>query len=123
LIEERPGLQPKTIDLYRYLLRRHLDPAFGSQSLADIREPHVRRWRLELGFWPGAPGGIRTRDPLLRRHSSRIAGSRLVSPDEAFSCRYDRRKSRGVAQSLSLLAPYLAPRIRHASRCSEDRKS
>ena len=26
-IEERPGLRPKTIELYRYLLRRHLVPA------------------------------------------------------------------------------------------------
>ena len=25
--EERPGLRPKTIELYRYLLRRHLVPA------------------------------------------------------------------------------------------------
>jgi len=50
-----------------------------------------------------------TCDPLVRRHSSTIAGSRLLSPDEAFSCRFDRGKSRGVAQSLSLLAPCLAP--------------
>jgi len=25
-IEERPGLRPKTSELYRYLLRRHLSP-------------------------------------------------------------------------------------------------
>ena len=47
-IEERAGLRPKTIEQYRYLLRRHLTPSFGSKSLADIREPHVRRWRKEL---------------------------------------------------------------------------
>lgn len=47
-IEERPGLRPKTIELYRYLLRRHLVPAFGTRSLAEIREPHVRRWRKDL---------------------------------------------------------------------------
>jgi Phage integrase, N-terminal SAM-like domain len=47
-IEERPRLRPKTIELYRYLLRSHLDPAFGSRSLADIKEPHVRRWRKNL---------------------------------------------------------------------------
>jgi hypothetical protein len=28
-IEERPNLRPKTIRLYRYLLRAHLQPAFG----------------------------------------------------------------------------------------------
>jgi integrase len=47
-IEERPGLRPKTIELYRYLLRRHLVPAFSTRSLAEIREPHVRRWRKDL---------------------------------------------------------------------------
>jgi integrase len=47
-IEERPGLRPKTIELYRYLLRRHLVPVFGTRPLAEIREPHVRRWRKDL---------------------------------------------------------------------------
>jgi integrase len=47
-IEERPGLRPKTIELYRYLLRQNLEPAFGSRALADIKEPHVRRWRKNL---------------------------------------------------------------------------
>jgi integrase len=46
-IEERPGLRPKTIELYRYLLRSHLAPAFGTMLVADIREPDVRRWRKE----------------------------------------------------------------------------
>ncbi len=47
-IEERPGLRPKTIELYRYLLRSHLGPAFSARALADIREPDVRRWRRNL---------------------------------------------------------------------------
>ena len=49
-IAERPGLRPKTIQLYRYLLRRHLATAtgFGRYAISEIREPHVRRWRKEL---------------------------------------------------------------------------
>jgi Phage integrase, N-terminal SAM-like domain len=47
-IEERPGLRPKTIELYRYLLRYHLDPPFSTRAMADIREPDVRRWRKNL---------------------------------------------------------------------------
>jgi integrase len=47
-IDERPGLRPKTIQLYRYLLRRHLDPRLGTRAMADIRDPLVRRWRKEL---------------------------------------------------------------------------
>jgi integrase len=47
-IEERPNLRPKTIRLYRYLLRAHLQPAFGSMSVAGVKEAHVRRWRKGL---------------------------------------------------------------------------
>lgn len=47
-IEERPGLRPKTVGLYRYLLRRHISPTFDTRALADIKEPHVRRWRKNL---------------------------------------------------------------------------
>ena len=47
-IEERPGLRPKTAELYRYLLRRHLIPAFDARPVAEIREPQVRRWRKDL---------------------------------------------------------------------------
>ncbi|MGD0042050.1 MAG: N-terminal phage integrase SAM-like domain-containing protein [Isosphaeraceae bacterium] len=47
-IDERPDLRPKTVELYRYLLRRHLVPTFGTRAMADIKEPHVRRWRKTL---------------------------------------------------------------------------
>ena len=45
-IEERPGLRPKTIQLYRYLLRRHLAPGFT--TVGTITDPDVRRWRADL---------------------------------------------------------------------------
>ncbi len=44
-IAERPDLRPKTVELYRYLLRRHLSPTFGTKGIAEVREPHIRRWR------------------------------------------------------------------------------
>jgi integrase len=47
-IDERLGLRPKTLQLYRYLLRRHLGPAFENKPVVAIREPQVRRWRKEL---------------------------------------------------------------------------
>jgi integrase len=47
-IDERPGLRPKTIQLYRYLLRRHLNPAFEARPIASTKEQHVRRWRKQL---------------------------------------------------------------------------
>jgi integrase len=45
-ITERPGLRPKTIQLYRYLLRRHLAPGFT--TLGAITDADVRRWRSDL---------------------------------------------------------------------------
>lgn len=47
-ITERPNLRPKTIQLYRYLLRRHLRPAFAGNTLAGITDADVRRWRSDL---------------------------------------------------------------------------
>jgi integrase len=47
-IEERPNLRPKTIQLYRYLLRRHLSPDLSALTIAGITEAHVRRWRKKL---------------------------------------------------------------------------
>ncbi len=47
-IEERPNLRPKTVTLYRYLLRCHIAPHFGIKTVAEIKEAHVRRWRKDL---------------------------------------------------------------------------
>jgi integrase len=46
-LDERPGLRPKTIQLYRYLVRRHLIPGFGAYTLAGITDADVRRWRAD----------------------------------------------------------------------------
>jgi hypothetical protein len=65
--------------------------------------------RLELRFRSGAPGRIRTRDPLLRRHLAGVAGGRLESLNMAISC-IDRGWAwLEVASELSPLAPFLAP--------------
>lgn len=47
-IEERPNLRPRTVDLYRWLYRRYLQPAFAGVQLADIDPAMVRRWRHDL---------------------------------------------------------------------------
>ena len=57
-----------------------------------------------------APGRIRTRDPLLRRHTLTVARRRWVWPDVASSCTDTGWTWPDVAQYLSPLAPQLAPR-------------
>lgn len=47
-VDERPNLRPNTLQVYRYVLHRHLEPSFGKVAIGDIRDAHVRRWRKEL---------------------------------------------------------------------------
>jgi integrase len=47
-ISERPGLRPKTVELYGYLLRKHIAPTLGPLPIADIQPGQVRRWRKHL---------------------------------------------------------------------------
>jgi integrase len=47
-IEERAGLRPRTVELYRWLLRRHITPWIGGVPLGKIDTPLVREWRARL---------------------------------------------------------------------------
>jgi integrase len=47
-IEERPGLRPKTVRLYGYLLRAHIAPHFAAVTIAGVTLARVRRWRKTL---------------------------------------------------------------------------
>jgi len=47
-IDERPGLRPKTITLYKYLLRSHIAPYFPAMTVAELTLSAVRRWRKKL---------------------------------------------------------------------------
>jgi hypothetical protein len=47
-ITERPGLRPRTVDLYRSLFRLHIAAHLGSVALGDLQPGEVRRWRAQL---------------------------------------------------------------------------
>ena len=47
-VEERPGLRPRTVELYEGLLRRHLVPQLGRLPLNGIDPARVREWRTAL---------------------------------------------------------------------------
>lgn len=47
-IVQRPGLRPRTMDLYRSLLRRHINPTLGDVSLGKLDTPLIREWRAKL---------------------------------------------------------------------------
>ena len=47
-IDERPGLRPKTVMLYSYLLRSHIAPYFPTMTVARLHLATVRRWHKKL---------------------------------------------------------------------------
>ncbi len=49
-IAERPNLRPRTVELYRWLLGRHVTPHLGNLALADLdgNPAVIRSWRAAL---------------------------------------------------------------------------
>src|SRR5260370_13025607 len=47
-ITERPGLRPRTIDLYRWLLRKHIAPELAGVPVGRMTAKLVREWRANL---------------------------------------------------------------------------
>jgi integrase len=47
-IAERPGLRPRTVDLYRWLLKKHIDPYLGGVPVGKLSARLVREWRATL---------------------------------------------------------------------------
>jgi hypothetical protein len=52
-MRSRTDLAERTVELYRWLLDRHIEPTFGSYSLEDIEPSDVRMWQCQLS--PKAP--------------------------------------------------------------------
>jgi Phage integrase, N-terminal SAM-like domain len=47
-ITERPGLRPRTMDLYRWLLRKHIEPHLGGAPIGRLSTQMIREWRATL---------------------------------------------------------------------------
>ncbi|RZS37830.1 integrase-like protein [Herbihabitans rhizosphaerae] len=46
-ITERPGLRPRTVELYRWLLRKHVGPGLGGVELGKLSTAIIRHWRAD----------------------------------------------------------------------------
>ena len=54
-INQHPRLRPRTVEVYRSLFRRHLEPSLGAIPLGQLDTATVREWRaslLEAGVSP-----------------------------------------------------------------------
>jgi integrase len=47
-ITQRPGLRPRTVDLYRWLLSKHIAPYLGDVPVGKLSTRLVREWRATL---------------------------------------------------------------------------
>ncbi|WP_327048819.1 site-specific integrase [Microbispora sp. NBC_01189] len=47
-IKERPGLRPKTVELYTWLLDRHIVPSLGGVAVGKLTTQMIRSWRAKL---------------------------------------------------------------------------
>jgi len=47
-IAQRPGLRPRTVDLYSWLYRKHIGPYLGAVPLNKLSIAMIREWRAEL---------------------------------------------------------------------------
>lgn len=46
-ITQRPGLRPRTVELYRWLLRKHIESGLGGVELGKLSTAVVRQWRAD----------------------------------------------------------------------------
>jgi integrase len=115
LITERE-LTTTTRQLYRSLLRHHLEPTFGAVNVADISPPFVRRWRAEklaAGTGPTTVAkayallrailGTAVADQMIRRNPCTIKGASTVHTPE---------RPTATVQEVYALADAIQPRYR-----------
>ncbi|MEU8344697.1 site-specific integrase [Spirillospora sp. NPDC048832] len=95
-IKERPGLRPRTVELYERLLRKHIEPTLGGISVGDISTSTVREWRATL-LDSGVSASVTAKayrllravlmtaaeeDGMIPRNPCRIKGAGDESPEE-----------------------------------------
>jgi integrase len=47
-IAQRPGLRVRTVDLYNWLLAKHIAPYLGGVPIGKLSTPMIRKWRADL---------------------------------------------------------------------------
>lgn len=95
-IKQRPKLRPRTVQLYEWLLRKHIAPYLGGMPLGVVDTPLVREWRAAL-LANGVSESMTAKayrllravfmtavreDELIRINPCRIPGADKENPDE-----------------------------------------
>jgi integrase len=95
-IEERANLRPRTVQLYRWLFGKHIEPHLGGVALGQLETPLIREWRAKL-LSEGVSIGMTAKayrllrailmtavneDRILVRNPCRVPGADRESPAE-----------------------------------------
>jgi integrase len=95
-IAQRPGMRPRTVDLYKWLLRKHIRPHIGALAISKLDAPTVRAWRAGL-LSSGVSQSVTAKsyrllravlmtavkeDEMIRTNPCRIPGADQEKPDE-----------------------------------------
>ena len=95
-IAQRPGLRPRTVEIYRGSLKRHIVPYLGGVPLGKIDSGMIREWRAEiLGKGTSVSEAAKAYrflravlmtavdDQLIPRNPCRIRGAGTERPEES----------------------------------------
>jgi integrase len=95
-VSQRPGLRPRTVELYRWLLRKHVAPDLGGVELGRLSTAVVRQWRADR-LAAGVSESVTAKayrliravlntavdeDKIIQRNPCRVRGADRESPDE-----------------------------------------
>ncbi|ROS41389.1 tyrosine-type recombinase/integrase [Amycolatopsis thermoflava] len=95
-ITQRPSLRPRTVELYRWLLRKHIAPYLGGVELGKLSTALVRQWRAER-LEAGVSESVTAKsyrllravlntaveeDKILQRNPCRVRGADREEPEE-----------------------------------------
>jgi integrase len=95
-ITQRPGLRPRTVELYKWLLRKHIMAGLGGVELGKLSTAVIRQWRadrLEAGVSESVTAKcyrllraiLNTavdEDKIILRNPCRVRGADKENPDE-----------------------------------------
>lgn len=95
-IDQRPGLRPRTVELYRWLLRKHIAPDIGGVELGKLSTANIRQWRADR-LAAGVSESVTAKayrllravlntavdeDKILQRNPCRVRGADRETPGE-----------------------------------------
>jgi integrase len=95
-ITQRPGLRPRTVELYRWLLRKHIAPYIGGVELGKLSTAVIRQWRAErleadvsesilaksYRLLRAVMNTAVDEDKIVQRNPCRVRGADRETPDE-----------------------------------------